>query len=463
VKRVTKSEVGLRTDCPDQLRKAGLMAGVTQGSNKQGQVSKAINRWFPERQVMLRSEGRVSFVTLSKRLQLSAVLVVLGMAGWSAFASVSFVFYAQFLENKDNQVANARLAYRSLLSQVTSYQRKFSSITNDLESNHSMMLELVEKNASLQQNLKTVSAQLKNTEQERESVLAVRQSLREKLASSENNIRSMNSHNYALKDNLQTVEGDLQVALSERNESLFTGSRMRRQIKNLEARLIDLENSERSAVQQLTERTINLNESMQRIVELSGLDVDKLLGTNNTLEKGQGGPFIAAKPDGKAASKLKANLTDLEQHLQQSEGLQDIMRKLPLAPPLTSYRVTSTFGKRRDPINKKWAAHYGLDMGSPFKSSVYVAAPGVVKFAGWKGKFGKMIEIDHGAGLITRFAHLHKILVKKGQQVNFRDKVGLIGSTGRSTGAHLHYEIVFKGRSMDPRKFFKAGRYVFQK
>ena len=411
---------------------------------------------------MLRSEGRVSYLVLSKRLQMMAFAAVLASVGWSAFASVSYVFFGQFIENKDNQVANARLAYRSLLSQVSAYQRKFSTITGDLESNHSMMLELVEKNASLQQNLKTVSGQLKTTEQERESVLAVRQTLREKLATSENEIRSLSSRNFALKDNLETVESDLQTALSERNDSLFNATRMRRQIKELDTRLADLETTEQTAVLRLTERTINLNDSMQRVVEMAGLDVDKLVQADTTVPKGQGGPFIAATPDGKSASKLKAGLTDLEQHLQLSEDLQDIMRRLPMAPPLTSYRVTSTFGKRRDPLNNKWAAHYGLDMASPFKSPVYVAAPGVIVFAGWNGKFGKMIEIDHGAGVKTRFGHLNKILVKKGQQVNFRDKIGLLGSTGRSTGAHLHYEVIFKGRSMNPLKFFKAGRYVFQ-
>jgi len=422
----------------------------------------AIDRWFPERQLMLRSNGRVSFVTLSRHLQLSVVCCMLAIVGWSAFASVSYVFYGKFLESKDNQVANARLAYRSLLSQVTSYQRKFSSITSDLESNHSMMLGLVEKNASLQQNFKTVSSQLRSTELKRESVLAVRQALREKLAISEDQLRTLNSRNYTLGENLETVEGDLQSALSERNEALFTGTRQRRQIKELETRLVDLESAERLAVQQLTERTININDNMQRVIEMAGLDVEKVLQGNSSLLKGQGGPFIVAKPDGKAASELKASLTDLGHYLRQSEGLQDIMRRMPLAPPLTSYRVTSSFGKRRDPINKRWAAHYGLDMGAPFKSSVYVAAPGVVKLAGWKGKFGKMVEIDHGGGLKTRFGHLHKILVKRGQRVDFRDKIGLLGSTGRSTGAHLHYEVIFKGRSMNPLKFFKAGRYVFQ-
>jgi murein DD-endopeptidase MepM/ murein hydrolase activator NlpD len=438
------------------------MLGTHIWSHINDRISEALYRLFPDRQLMLRSEGRVYFVTFSKRFQLSTIAVALAFVGWSAFTSISYVFYDQFLESKDNQIANTRLAYRSLLSQVASYQRKFTYITSDLESNHFMMLGLVKKNASLQQNLTTISAKLKHTELERESILAVRQSLREKLTDSEGEVRVLNSQNFALKDNLGIVESDLQNALGERNEAMYKGTRMRRQIKDLDNRLVGLERSEQNTVLQLTERTIDLNGSMQRVVKIAGIDPEKILKVNSDFPKGQGGPFIAAKPDGKPASKLKASLSDLEKHLLQSESLQDIMSRMPMAPPLTSYRVTSSFGKRRDPINKKWSAHYGLDMGAPFKSAVYVAAPGIVKYAGWKGKFGKLIEIDHGSGLKTRFGHLHKILVKKGQQVNFRDKVGYLGSTGRSTGAHLHYEVIFNGRRMNPIKFFKAGRYVFQ-
>ena len=438
-----------------------LIMGISK-TNFCKSILEVISRSFPDRQIMLRSEGQVSFVTLSKQFQLFAVAAILTFIGWSAFASITYVFYDQLIESKDNQVANARLAYRSLLSQVASYQKKFTDITNDLETNHTMMLGLVKKNANLQQNLKTVSAKLKHTELERERVLAIRQDLSEKLSDSENKVRSLNSQNFELKDNLESLEADLQIALGERNEAMFSGTRMRRQIKELDSRLVELEKSEQDAVEKLTERTVFLNDSMERVVELAGLDPEKMLQINPVIPKGQGGPFIAAKPDGKPASKLKASLSDLERHLLQSEGLQDIMSRLPLAPPLTSYRVTSPFGKRRDPFNKKWAAHYGVDLGSPYKASVYVAAPGIVKYAGWKGKFGKLVEIDHGSGLKTRFGHLHKILVKKGQKVFFRDKVGLLGSSGRSTGPHLHYEIVFNGRHYNPTKFFKAGRYVFQ-
>ncbi len=418
-------------------------------------------RLFPERQVVLRTDGRVSFVTLSHRLQLGFVGILFLFGSWTAYSSVSYLLNDKILDSKDGEIASARLAYRSLLMEVATYQQKFTSITRDLEDNHSMMLGLVQQNAGLQQNLKVVSAQLQSTEQEREGVRLAREELRKQLSNVEGRLLAINSHNYALKDNLSTVEGDLQQVLGERNAALFEGSRMRRQIGSLESRLVTLETSEIEAVQQLKERTLGYNDNMQRVIQLTGINTEKLLDANGVL-KGQGGPFIPAKPDGLVASKLKASLTELDQHLLQSEALQDVMGKLPLASPLTSYRVTSPYGKRRDPVNKKWAAHYGLDMASPLKSGVYVAAPGKVIKAGWKGKYGRFIEIDHGSGIKTRYGHLYKILVKKGQQVNFGDKIGLLGSSGRSTGAHLHYEIAFKGRNLNPVKFFKAGRYVFQ-
>jgi len=155
-------------------------------------------------------------------------------------------------------------------------------------------------------------------------------------------------------------------------------------------------------------------------------------------------------------------LTNLDVQLDQLEGLQTILGKLPLALPMDHFQMTSAFGKRRDPLNGRWAMHYGLDLGGVHKTAVHSTAPGIVAFAGWKGNYGRVVEIDHGAGIRTRYGHLERTLVKKGQEVKFRDQIGLMGNSGRSTGSHLHYEITFKGRPKDPMKFIKAGRYVFK-
>jgi murein DD-endopeptidase MepM/ murein hydrolase activator NlpD len=421
-----------------------------------------IHRLFPERQLHIRTEGRVSYYRLSRGSQIAFIVVLALIGGWGTFSSVSFVLHDVVLGAKESQLASARVAYRSLLDEVGKYQKRFSSITRDLEENHGLMLSVVEQNAALQQSLKSVEGQLKSTERERARVIAARQELIRQLAGVEDKMRGVAEHNFTLRGNLYSTEADLQTALAERNESIFNSNRMRRQIKQLETRLSDLQVDQVESVQRLAEGTAAFIDDMEKVVSIAGLKVNRLLKADASLAKGQGGPFIEAKPDGLPGDRLRVELENLDTRLNRWEALQTVIRRLPLTAPLDYFYITSAYGKRRDPLNKRWAAHYGVDLGSSFKSSVFATAPGVVTYAGWKGKYGRLIEIDHGAGIKTRYGHLNKTLVKKGQEVKFRQKIGLLGNSGRSTGRHLHYEVVFKNRPKNPMKFIKAGRYVFQ-
>ena len=143
-------------------------------------------------------------------------------------------------------------------------------------------------------------------------------------------------------------------------------------------------------------------------------------------------------------------------------ALRQVLGTMPLMDQLDFYHLASKFVLRLDPIKKKRAMHYGVDLAGWTGAPVYSTAPGKVVFAGRKGRYGKMVEIDHGLGLRTRYAHLRKIMVKRGQQIVHRQKIGLLGSTGRSTGPHVHYEVRFEGKPLNPRKFIMAGRYVFK-
>ena len=421
-----------------------------------------LGRLFPERQIHLRTKGKVSFVRFTQRIQIAISLVLLAGLGWAAFASISFVRNEAVLEGKDSEIANSKQAYRTLLGEVSEYQKKFTDVTADLEDSHSLMVGLIEKNAWLRQSLSKVSKKLDLTQSEREQIASARENLKNKLSTIEDKVRNISNQNFSLVDNLSTAESDLQKALAGRNKALYEGTRMSRRIKNLEGRLTELQKTEENAIQRLTDSTATYIKTMKKVVSVAGLDIKKLLTGIDLLTAAQGGPFIAAGSGDLPGNEMRESLANLDLHLSRWEALQGIMKRIPLAPPLNAYYVTSGFGKRRDPINRRWAAHYGLDLGGPFKSSVYSTAPGVVSFAGWKGKYGKLVEIDHGAGLKTRYGHLNKYSVKKGQKIKFHQKIGWLGSTGRSTGAHLHYEVVFRGRAMNPIKFIKAGRYVFQ-
>lgn len=432
-----------------------------------------MRRWLPERQIHIRTEGHVKYFRVSTGFQATSIGLLIGALLWTGFSSWSYTQHRETVKLKNNEISNGLLAYHSLLGEVAGYQKKFTETMEDLESNHRVTIGLIEKNSSLHQSLNSVSKKLVATQTEREMVESAREQLKDNLSQIENRLRDTASRNFSLKDNLSSVENSLQSVLEERNKALFEGARLnselkglenkrRREIAALENRLGQLQDDQESAVDRLTQKAVQTIENHEKIIELAGIDAAKLLKADTSLPEGQGGPFIPASSDNKPGADLRANLDNLDNYLSRVEGLQSVLARLPLTAPLDSYRITSSFGKRRDPKNKKWSAHYGLDMASHKKANIYTPAAGKVTFAGWKGNYGRMIEIDHGAGVKTRYGHLHKILVKRGQKIKFRDKIALLGNSGRSTGAHLHYEIVFNGKSKNPTKFFKAGRHVFK-
>ena len=154
------------------------------------------------------------------------------------------------------------------------------------------------------------------------------------------------------------------------------------------------------------------------------------------VERAVGGPFVPAR---RAAS-----------HRGRAVGA------LPLGSPLTVTRVTSGFGRRVDPLNHRHATHEGIDLAAALRTLVHATAGGRVVFAGRRGGYGRMVEVDHGSGVHTRYAHLDRILVRSGQRVTPRQGIGLVGSSGRSSGPHLHYEIRVDGVARNPARFLAA-------
>ena len=202
---------------------------------------------------------------------------------------------------------------------------------------------------------------------------------------------------------------------------------------------------------------------------MTGLDVDLLvqIALNRDPESGPGGPLVAL--DSRIADEgigmtegFETSLARLENQLTRWDGLQQLIRHIPMTRPIDMGYITSSYGKRKDPITKRWAMHHGVDYGGYKRMTIRATAPGKVMFAGRTGPYGRLIEIDHGYGIKTRYGHLYKILVKRGQEVSFREKIALMGSTGRSTGPHVHYEIRYKDKPQNPANFIKAGNHVLK-
>ena len=136
--------------------------------------------------------------------------------------------------------------------------------------------------------------------------------------------------------------------------------------------------------------------------------------------------------------------------------LSEAMKKVPLGKPVWTYWLSSPFGKRSDPFNARSATHKGVDLASNKGNKIKTMAEGRVTRAGNASGYGKLVEIDHGNGFKTKYAHMNKIYVKRGQMVAQGEAIGEVGSTGRSTGPHLHYEVLYDGTPMNPMVFIKA-------
>jgi murein DD-endopeptidase MepM/ murein hydrolase activator NlpD len=138
--------------------------------------------------------------------------------------------------------------------------------------------------------------------------------------------------------------------------------------------------------------------------------------------------------------------------LKHLEDQQSLLACTPSIKPTDGW-ITSKFGHRKSPFTGKREFHKGLDIATRKKSSIFATANGVVTFVGRKGYLGNVIIIDHGYGIVTRYAHLYKALKKKGEKVRRGDKIALVGSTGRTTGPHLHYEVRLNGVPVNPEKY----------
>jgi murein DD-endopeptidase MepM/ murein hydrolase activator NlpD len=292
-------------------------------------------------------------------------------------------------------------------------------------------------------------------------------SLNAKVASMEAQMRETNARAHDIEEQVRQLTAALSAAIAQRNRLQNERAMMAGTVGNLRQQLAALQESQTNFVANLAERARSNIDDMEKTVAMTGLNVEKLLHSINEDHSGEGGPFIPAPMTvagggGESEQKLLESVATLGDQVNRWEKLQLILRSLPLTAPIDSYYISSTFGTRTDPINGARAVHEGIDMVSKLRSEVLATAPGTVTFAGWKGGYGRMVEIDHGLGVVTRYAHLHAINVKVGDVVDYRQEIGKLGSSGRSSGPHVHFEVRYNGRPLDPMAFLKAGRYVFK-
>ena len=536
-------------------------------------VRRLFDDLFRERELILRSQGRVHFIPLTRRLQVTGGVIVLAVGVWGISVTLMSAVKSGVIQVKNDEIREARVAYEDLFEEVLRYQKKVASVTSNLRESQESLLKqigaapvhegksgakstakrdeketdarvtlrehldeidrkvehMTETNGLLEGSLAKIKTELKLAGDERDQIIRTRTKLRERVAQLETLlVKSRTASGYleqrvedldasllqssekeqrlaAERDALgarlaalekevsgannraKLAEVDLRKVLTKLEQTTGdnSGSAARAEIADaieldgamvengtstdvlrqrtvaLLQRLDDLHAAQGNVLDRLGERTVKNIEEAEKLIAMTGLDLSAVLARATETVSGQGGPLFEVA-SGEDLEGLSGSVTEIDTQLTRWAALRSLLRRTPLISPVDFYHRASAFGLRRDPFSKKKAMHYGVDLAGWAGAPVWATAPGKVVFAGRKGRYGKMVEIDHGYGIRTRYGHLRKVLVQRGEEVGHRHKIGLLGSTGRSTGPHVHYEVRFDGKPINPDKFIKAGRYVFK-
>jgi murein DD-endopeptidase MepM/ murein hydrolase activator NlpD len=224
-------------------------------------------------------------------------------------------------------------------------------------------------------------------------------------------------------------------------------------IARLQTSLDRVEASQTAALNAVEEQYDTRARRMRGVLADLGVDVGKAVGP---IGHGVGGPFVSTKA--RTASAFDRQIYRIGMARAQIERLSKTLTSVPVRKPINGeLEISSGYGVRMDPFLGVPAMHTGQDFRASTGDSVFATASGIVTSAGWSGGYGKMVEIRHSNGFATRYGHLSEILVSVGQKIALGQTIGRVGSTGRSTGPHLHYETRIDGDSVDPQKFLRAG------
>jgi murein DD-endopeptidase MepM/ murein hydrolase activator NlpD len=188
----------------------------------------------------------------------------------------------------------------------------------------------------------------------------------------------------------------------------------------------------------------------EAMIRKLGLNPRRFAAASDWRASAVGGPFVPATEE------LEPRFTDFYASWRRLEDMEAGMASIPALVPVKDYRLSSRYGRRYDPFNGRMAQHAGLDLAGSRGEPIYATADGRIVRAGPMSGYGTMAEINHGKGMSTRYGHMTQVLVKAGQRVKQGDMIGRMGSTGRSTGTHLHYEIRVDGRAINPKPFIDA-------
>ncbi len=381
---------------------------------------------FSTKEIIFRSQGRAKVLRISSRVQVIFLAIVLCIACWSFYSYHMYHKSGRILKDKDIELVETRDAYVDLMTDFMALHKNIGAMLNSLDAKKNKNIEKYRKQALL------VEEKIKQIAEKKDWVSPT--TVDEKASLSE-----------------ALLQRDL--AAAERDE-------LRKQIDSLEDTIDELKAAELEVmdkIKSLSSKELNkikgVFSDINKPLKRQGLYFNPL--ANSKKKNSKGGPYIPQKNKLKD-KKLNDKVADIFQNVDDTLYYKEVVKSVPIGKPVWSYWVTSQYGKRTDPFKKTKATHKGVDLASRTGNKISIRAKGKVTRAEYAGGYGNLVVVDHGNGFQTKYAHLNKIYVKKGAYLEIGDTIGEVGTTGRSTGPHLHYEILFQGKDVDPLPFVKA-------
>ena len=434
-------------------------------------VNARLDRYLPEQRLFMKSEEGTRFVRLRPLTQAGVLAGGALLVGWTVVVTSFFLFGAIASGSSRDQTARAQVAYESRLAAMSDERdsrtseaeqalARFDAALAEVSKMQGVVLAAEQRARELQTGIEVIQRTLQRTVAERNDARAETAAL---VARLEDAPRAA-----ALSARMAADEGAtadalaraLDVTAAARDDARAAMGRAGDEIARMEAAAeVAAERNDRIFTR-LEDALATSLEPLERVFDRAGVDTDALLDTVRRGHVGTGGPLVPISLSTRGGGSLPDLETVRANRILDRIGDVDLYRaaaeSLPLAHPVrAAHRRTSGFGPR-------WGRmHEGVDFAAGRGTPILATADGTVTHAGWSNGYGNLIKIRHPLGFETRYAHLSSIEVGVGERVSRGERIGGMGTTGRSTGVHLHYEVRRNGTALDPLTFINAGQDVF--
>lgn len=440
-----------------------------------GRLNASLERRLPEQRLFLKSDDGTRFVRLRPVTQAAIFLGSSAFVAWTVIVTSIFLIDVISAGNGRDQAQREQVMFQTRLNALADQvdtrttealqaQERFSVAMNQVAAMQVRLLDSEERRRELETAVDVIQSTLRRTIDERDAARAEVAALSTELAADTGSAQTAAAREAELTRAVDRLAAALEATAEQRDGSETLVAEAAAEIDRLRFQAaLDHERQER-VFRQLEDAVAMSMEPLDRMLSASGISTDTLIGQVRATYSGQGGPLmpIAVSTRGEEPDALSLRANELLSALDQMNLHRIAAERLPFSIPVRgTYRNTSGFGYRTDPFNGGRRLHAGIDFAGARGTNIVAGGDGTVVFAGRQSGYGLMVEIDHGFGITTRYAHMTRLHVTRGERVSRGEHIGDMGCTGRCTGTHLHYEVRRNGNPVNPMTFITAGRDVF--